>query len=76
MIRKQFPKSEWKNITHSPKPLHTRSLHLVFPRINKRSERLLSIFNAGLAKMKASGELQKYLDAISNGVYERGGEYK
>ncbi len=76
MIRKQFPKNQWKTLTHSSKPLHTSSLHLVFPRINKRSERLLSIFNKGLKKMKASGELQQYLKAMNEGVYERGGEFK
>jgi polar amino acid transport system substrate-binding protein len=76
MIRNIFPKSDWDKITHSSKPLHTRSLHLVFPRINKRSEKLLAIFNKGLQEMRASGELEGYLKAMRSGVYERGGEYK
>lgn len=75
MIRRLFPESERPLLTHHSKPIHTQSLHIIFPRNNKESKRRLEIFNRGLRRLKASGELQGYLDAMSEGVYIEGGAY-
>ncbi|UZE96685.1 substrate-binding periplasmic protein [Alkalimarinus alittae] len=75
MIRRLFPEEERQLITHNPNPIHTQSLHLIFPRNNEESKRRLDIFNRGLKVLKDSGELQGYLNAMSEGVYIEGGAY-
>ncbi len=75
MVRRLFSKEEIKLITHHSKPIHTKSLHLIFARNNEKSQRHLEIFNRGLKRMKDSGELQSYMKAISDGVYVDGGAY-
>lgn len=75
MIRRLFTPEEQRKLTHHHKPIHTNPLHLIFPRSAKHSERYLQLFNEGLARLRDSGELSRYMNAMSNGVYEKGGAY-
>lgn len=75
MVRRLFSEDERKLITHHPTPIHTKSLHLLFAKNNEKSKRYLDMFNRGLKQLKSSGELQGYLNAMSNGVYIEGGAY-
>ncbi len=71
MIRRLFNAEEQALFTHHPTPLHTKSLHLIFPRTSANSERYLKIFNTGLTKMRQSGELARYLEDMRAGRYEQ-----
>ena len=75
-VHRLFNEDERTLITHHKTPIHTKSLHLLFARDNKKSKHYLEIFNRGLKRMKASGELQGYLQAMSDGVYIEGGAYE
>jgi len=76
MVRRLFNEDERKLITHHKTPIHTKSLHLLFARDNEKSKRYLELFNRGLRRMRDSGELQGYLQAMSDGVYIEGGAYE
>ncbi len=76
MIRRLFNEDERKLITHHKTPIHTKSLHLLFARNNEKSKHHLDVFNRGLKRMRSSGELQGYLQAMSDGVYIEGGAYE
>ncbi|WP_250655343.1 substrate-binding periplasmic protein [Alkalimarinus coralli] len=75
MVRRLFSEEEQKLITHNPNPIHSKSLHLLFARNNDKSKRYLDIFNRGLKRLRETGELQGYLNAMSDGVYIKGGAY-
>ncbi len=51
-------------LTYHPKPLVESTGHLLFPKKLKNSKRLLSRFNAGLAKLKKSGRLEQILSTM------------
>ncbi|MFE8070602.1 transporter substrate-binding domain-containing protein [Marinobacteraceae bacterium S3BR75-40.1] len=57
MIRELFPRDQWHLITHDPKPLHTKALHVLFTRKTERGTRFLKIFNRELGRMAVNGEL-------------------
>lgn len=75
MVRRLFSEEEQTLITHNSTPIHTKSLHLLFARNNEKSKRYLDIFNRGLKRLQSTGELQGYMNAMSNGVYIEGGAY-
>lgn len=72
MIRQIFTPEEQKLLTHHPKAIHTSPLHLIFPKNNPESKERLAIFNKGLQRMRVDGRLQRYMDDMQNGAYERG----
>ncbi len=75
MVRRLFSEEERTLITHHSTAIHTKSLHLLFARNNEKSKRYLDMFNRGLKRLQSTGELQGYLNAMSNGVYIEGGAY-
>ncbi len=71
MARRLFP-ARLDELTHDPRPLHTQALHLIFPRKGERGKKLLDIFNREFLALKANGTVQRYLQAMLDGEYERG----
>lgn len=64
MIRDLLPPEQWADITHHPKPLHRKSLHLIYTRATDRGMRFSRLFDRELAKMKESGELAELLQPL------------
>lgn len=64
MVRAVLPKNQWGEITHHPRPLHSKALHLLFSRATGRGEELLQVFDRALASMRESGELEELLSPI------------
>lgn len=64
MVRAALPKEDWSKIVHNPRPLHSKSLHLLFSRATGQGEALRDIFNRELSAMRDSGELDKLLEPI------------
>jgi polar amino acid transport system substrate-binding protein len=64
LIRQTLPPDRWGDITHHPKPLHRKSLHLIFTRATERGARFSRLFDGELAKMKESGELARLLEPL------------
>lgn len=67
MIRAQFPPEQRALLTHHPRPLHVQPVHVLFHKGSVRGEHLLEVFNEGLQKRRASGELQRLQSAILTG---------
>lgn len=68
-VRNLYPEM-YHQLTHHPMPIHTKSLHLIFPRNNPRSEKLLAIFNEQLLVLKEEGKIPLFLEAMRRGDYE------
>ena len=58
------------SISHHSKPLLINQSFLLFPKNNKNSQQLRSIFNQQLEKFKQTGRYQTYFDALNNGAYQ------
>jgi len=70
LLQKNYPQETVNLFTFHPKPLRSSSVHLIFPRVNKKkSKRLLKIFNAGLKKISRSNNLDKYIQNMMQGKY-------
>lgn len=48
--------------THHPKPIFSKQNHMLLSREHKESPYYLAKFNKGLKRLRASGELQQYID--------------
>ncbi|BES73416.1 transporter substrate-binding domain-containing protein [Marinobacter nanhaiticus D15-8W] len=64
MVRAVLPRNQWREITHHPRPLHSKALHLLFSRATGRGEELLQVFDRELTSMRESGELEELLRPI------------
>lgn len=64
MVRAVLPKEDWSKIVHHPRPLHSKSLHVLFSRATGQGEALREIFNRELSAMRDSGELDTLLEPI------------
>ncbi|GAH00589.1 unnamed protein product, partial [marine sediment metagenome] len=71
ILQKDFDASISHLISFHPKPLSETTGHLLFPRSRKNSEKLLRIFNQGLAKLKKEGSYNKFMDDLLAGKYSQ-----
>lgn len=62
IIRNSFSPEEIQLFTHHPKPIITKSLHLILSKRIERNKRMLSSFNKGLKKLKLSGKYDKFFE--------------
>lgn len=69
ILQKDFDASISHLISFHSKPLSETTGHLLFPRSRKNSEKLLRIFNQGLAKLKKEGLYDKFMDDLLAGKY-------
>ena len=69
-IRNNLSPEEANLITYSPKKFGESTLHLIMNKNKKRSKYFLDKFNAGLNKLKASGQYQKMLKDLEAGKYD------
>ncbi|MAL97354.1 MAG: amino acid ABC transporter substrate-binding protein [Alteromonadaceae bacterium] len=60
-----LPEGQFDQLTHHPKPLHSRPLHLIFTRATPRGARFAKIFDRRLKEMAASGELDQALRPLT-----------
>lgn len=69
-INKLYGPETAQLFTYHAKPFHSFKLHLLFSKNTADAEAMTVAFNRGLARLKASGEFQRYLiDDVKNGVY-------
>lgn len=71
LLQKEFDASMSHLISFHPKPLSKTTGHLAFTRSRKNSEKLLRIFNQGLAKLKKEGLYDKFMDDLLTGKYSQ-----
>lgn len=64
MVRAVLPRNQWSEVTHHPRPLHSKALHLLFSRATGRGDALMQVFDRELASMRESGELEELLSPI------------
>ncbi|WP_241566887.1 ABC transporter substrate-binding protein [Hahella sp. KA22] len=69
-VRHMYPHQK-ELLTHHPRPIHTKTLHLIFPRDNPSSPELLKVFNAQLVELKREGIWDQYMRAMRDGDYEK-----
>lgn len=67
MLRQHFSAAELAAITHHPRQLNTEPLRLLFRKDDPASQSLLRLFNEGLARFAARGELQGLQRALYSG---------
>lgn len=67
LLRKNFTAPEQAQITSHPKPLAANLLGLLFGK-DERGQQLRQVFNAELALMRKSGELQRMQKALDSGM--------
>jgi polar amino acid transport system substrate-binding protein len=67
IIRSQLDAEALQQINISAKPVHEEPMYLLISRRYPNAEQLMRLFNAGLAQMKRSGEL----DAILKKAFQR-----
>lgn len=67
MLRRLFSPEERAAISHHPRLLNTESLHLLFRKDDAQAERLREVFNAGLRRLAANGELERLQQALYSG---------
>ena len=69
-IRNNLSPDEANLLTYSSKKFGQSTLHLIVNKNKKRSKYFLDKFNAGLKKLKASGQYQKMLEGLKAGKYD------
>lgn len=69
VLQKEFDTSISHLISFHPKPLSETTGHLLFPKNRKDSEKLLKVFNQGLAELKKEGLYGKLMDDLLSGKY-------
>lgn len=67
MLRRLFSADEQAQIAHHPRELNREPLHLLFRKGDVRAEELMGIFNQGLQRFAASGELEALQRALYSG---------
>ncbi|RMF14369.1 MAG: amino acid ABC transporter substrate-binding protein [Gammaproteobacteria bacterium] len=70
LARKLYP-NRMHELTHDPRPLHTQSLHLIFPKNRARGRQLLEVFDREFRALRADGTVARYLQALQDGEYEQ-----
>jgi len=69
-LRDNFTEKEFNLITHHPKAVQYRATYALFSRKTPtKSQRLLTIFNRGLQRLKTSGQFDQYIDEFKRGNY-------
>ncbi|RED53972.1 substrate-binding periplasmic protein [Aestuariispira insulae] len=69
ILHQNFPRETVALVTQHPKPFFQASTHLLLSRQIEDSERLIKLFNEGLAELKASGLYDDYLLESRQGLY-------
>lgn len=69
LIQQYFRPEERKKFACHSKPLRTSTNHVIFPKQNSNSERLLHQFNDGLRQLKANGKYDQYVNESRRGEY-------
>jgi polar amino acid transport system substrate-binding protein len=70
IMNKTLKPEEVKLITHHPKPITTRSYHLIMPKkAEKKSQELLRLFNRGLKRLNEQGTVQQFIVESEKGKY-------
>ncbi|WP_256583021.1 ABC transporter substrate-binding protein [Pseudomonas sp. HMWF032] len=67
MLQRLFSAEERALIKHNPRILHAEPLHVLFRKDDARAQRLLEVFNAGLRRLVANGELATLQRALNAG---------
>jgi len=67
LLNRAFTPQERAKITHHPRILHTEPLHVLFRKGDPRAETLREVFNNGLRRLAASGELDQLQLALNAG---------
>lgn len=67
MLQRVFAPQERDWITHHPHILNSEPLHLLFRKNDVRADRLREVFNAGLRRLIANGELARLQQALYSG---------
>ncbi|RRJ83980.1 substrate-binding periplasmic protein [Aestuariirhabdus litorea] len=68
-IRQLFSPQQQRLFTHHEKPFGSHRDQLLIYRHHPRSQALIDAFNRGLAKLRDSGQLERYFDALARGEY-------
>lgn len=63
-------KSEIARFTHHPKAIVNDNYHLILSRNLPENERLITLFNRGLKRLKESGKYQQYISDSRQGLYK------
>ncbi len=59
-------------ITHHPKPVQQTGTCVIFTKVTpEKNQRLVELFNQGLAKLKESGAYDQMLEASRRGEYQQ-----
>jgi len=64
LLHSHFSAAERARLTYDPKPLRSDSLHLLLSRKVPGNDALMVRFNRGLASLRASGRIARYLTEI------------
>ena len=67
LIHSMFSQHQAQKVEILSPPLSVRTGHLLFPKANKNSQKLMLLFNQGLAKLRGSGRLEVLQDEL---IYE------
>lgn len=70
-LHNNFTPAEQALFTHHPKVFAQKSLHLIISKQIHNGKQLLSKFNAGLRKLKKSGQLNVILQNQQKGLYNK-----
>ncbi len=71
ILQKEFDIAKSTLITFHPKPLSETTGHLLFPKSREDSEKLIQLFNKGLAMLKKEGLYDKFMDDLLAGKYSK-----
>ncbi|WP_263146818.1 transporter substrate-binding domain-containing protein [Pseudomonas sp. RIT-PI-AD] len=71
LLRNQLDSTARATLTYHPRALKVDSLHLLLSRQVPGNAELLARFNRGLAALRASGELDRYLQELQRPLAER-----
>lgn len=70
VIRQLFPPDKWADFDHDPKPLIVRTGHLLFSKSTPDGDRLVTVFNEGLAELRRDGTYARMLRDLKKGKYD------
>lgn len=72
ILQNEFTPEERALITHHSKPTLAKPAYLILSKKVDRSQRLLTVFNKGLQRLKDSGKLDQYIIESQRGNYNPG----
>ncbi len=64
LIQNNFSHEIAETIVSHPKPFYCKSYHAIFPRNNKKSKRLVDIFNKGLEIIHENGKYKRLIENL------------